>query len=347
MTFVTVKEVIERSLDRPLELVFSYFDPEPIGAASIGQVHRARLVTGEQVAVKVQYPGVAEALESDLKTLGSMMGYGRAVMERKRLDEYMQEIRYILEQEADYIQEAKTLERWAPLLAERGGVRCPKAFIEWSRRDVLVMELVEGEKLDDALARLDDGPQRQALLERWVGTFSWMFHEVHELHADPHPGNFLLRPDGELVLLDFGSTKQFEPSFTDGLLDVLIGCWLDEPEHAPRIYRELGFGADGMPIEEIDPLMLEEYHQLILAPFLVDRPFDFGSWKPAQEVKEFMKANPRFMKLIPPRAALPYFRVLSGIKGLLAKVDGRVNVCRPSVEIARRRGRLKREPVFL
>jgi predicted unusual protein kinase regulating ubiquinone biosynthesis (AarF/ABC1/UbiB family) len=340
MTFVTVRDEIERALDRPLDAVFSYFDPEPLGAASIGQVHKARLCTGEDVAVKIQYPGVADALESDLKSLASVMGYGRAVIERDRLDQYMQEIRAVLEQEADYLLEGETLARWHTILAAREGTTCPQPFLEWTRPNILTMELVRGEKLDDALARLEDGPERQRVLESWVHTFSWMFHEVHELHADPHPGNFLLTPDNGLVLLDFGCTKRFTPEFTDGMLDILIGCWLDEPEHAPRLYRELGFGADGMNIDEIDPLMLEAYHRIILAPFLTDRPFDFSTWRPAQQVKQFMKDNPRFMKLIPPRHALPYFRVLSGIKGLLAKVHGHVNVCRPSIEIARRRGRL-------
>jgi predicted unusual protein kinase regulating ubiquinone biosynthesis (AarF/ABC1/UbiB family) len=344
MTFNTVRAQIEGALDRPLDAVFSYLDPEPLGSASIGQVHKARLRSGEEVAVKVQYPGVAAALESDLRSLSSVMGYGRAVVERERLDEYMSEIRLILEQEADYELEARTLARWSTLLQQRPGLRCPRPFPEWTRKNVLTMELVRGEKLDDALNRLPEGPDRQRLLESWVHTFSWMFHEVHELHADPHPGNFLL-DEGGLVLLDFGCTKQFEPAFTDGMLDVLIGCWLDEPERAPQRYRELGFGAENMNVDEIDPLMLEAYHRIILAPFLTDTAFDFSTWRPAQEVKQFMRDNPKFMKLIPPRHALPYFRVLSGIKGLLAKVGGRVNVCRPSIEIARRRGRLHGEPM--
>lgn len=345
MTFMTVRDQLEAAFDRPLDAVFSYFDPEPLGAASIGQVHRARLTSGEDVAVKIQYPGVADALESDLRSLAAVMGYGRAVVDRQRLDEYMDEIRAILVQEADYMQEADALARWHTLLEQRPGLRCPRPFHQWTRKNILTMELVRGEKLDDALNRLPDGPERQRLLESWVHTFSWMFHEIHELHADPHPGNFLLEPDGGLVLLDFGSTKRFDPAFTDGLLQILIGCWLDEPEHAPRLYVELGFGANGINIADIDPLMLEAYHRIILAPFLTDTAFDFSNWKPAQEVKQFMKDNPKFMKLIPPRHALPYFRVLSGIKGLLAKVGGHVNVCRPSIEIAKRRGMLRGEPM--
>lgn len=344
MPYATVKSQIERALDRPMETVFRYFDPTPLGAASIGQVHRARLVTGEDVAVKVQYPGVAESLESDLKTLKSLLGAGRAVFEREKLEAYFAEIQDVLLQECDYLQEARNLERFQKYLAPKPGLRCPRPYIEFSHPRVLVMELMQGEKLDEALQKVEEGSRRDELMVRWVATFSWMFHELGELHIDPHPGNFLLTEDDELIVLDFGCIRSFEGEFTDGFLDVLDACWQGDHARAIEGYLKLGFGGPGLDASRLDPDTVRAYNEVVLAPFMRDVPFDFGSWSPARDANAFMVRHPSLLLLTPPAQALPYFRVLSGIKGLLARLDARVNVFPMAVETARRRGRLTAEP---
>lgn len=346
MTYVTVRDQIEKALDRPLEAVFSYFDPEPLGAASLGQVHRARLDTGEDVAVKVQYPGVSEAFESDLKTLKGFMIYARAVMDKERVEAYLAEIRKIMEGELDYRLEAENLERFQEIFADREGVRSPKPFMEWSRSTVLVMELMEGEKLDVALSEIEDEERRNQILKRWVALFSWMFHEQFELHADPHPGNFLLTEKDELIVLDFGCVKKYEPAFPDAFLDALDAVWQDDRERAVEAFLELGFGRGSIKREDIDADLLAEYNQIILAPFLREEPFDFGSWSPAKDGKMFMLRHPSFFRLTPPPEAISYMRVLSGIKGLLAKNGAKIEVARMAVETSRRRGRLTGEPVI-
>ncbi len=344
MTWETVTRQIERALDRPVEAVFRSFDPEPLGAASIGQVHRAVLEDGRTVAVKIQYPGVIEALDSDIKTLGSMMTYARAVMDKRRLNAYLEEVRAVILQETDYMAEGRNLDRFADLLASQQGLRCPRPVMEWTRPGILVMEFVEGVKFDDALAEMPDGPRRQLLLDRWVSTFSWMFHELHELHADPHPGNFMLDADDNLVLLDFGCVRSYDPALTDGLLSVLDCCWQKTPARALEIYSRIDFGRDGFDVRSLDVEIVDGYHRILLEPFLVDAPFDFTHWKPAMEGKMFMLHNPSLFKLAPPPGVLTYFRVLSGIKGLLARVGGSVNVCRMAMDTAERRGLLSPNP---
>lgn len=343
MTWETINQQLEKALDRPMEAVFRSFDPEPLGAASIGQVHRAVLEDGREVAVKIQYPGVIEALDSDLKTLKSMMVYARAVANKERVETWANEVRELILQEADYMAEAANLARFAPLLNARQGVRAPHPILEWTRPGVLVMEFIHGRKLDDALAQMPDGPQKQRLLEIWVDTFAWMFHDLHEMHADPHPGNFLLDEDNNLVLLDFGCVKKFNPALTDGMLDVLDACWQRDPARALRHYAELGFGDQSLT-QSIDPEILDRYHQIILEPFLCDASFDFSQWTPATEGNAFMMRHPSLLKLTPPSEALAYFRALSGIKGLLARAGGRINVCSMSMETARRHGRLSPNP---
>lgn len=345
MTYVTVKDQIETALDRPLETVFSYFDPQPIGAASLGQVHRARLDDGSDVAVKVQYPGVVESFDSDLKTLKSLMLYARPVIERDKLDSYLAEIRRIMDDELDYTVEAANLERFQDILAERDDVTSPRPYPEWTRKSVLVMEFMEGRKLDDALQSIKPGPRRREILLRWVSLFSWMFHEKHELHADPHPGNFLLSDDDELILLDFGCVKKFDPSFADGLLDVLDAVWQRDHRRAVEVMLDLGFASSKTEIDDIDPELMAEYNEIILAPFIRNEPFEFADWSPARQGKRFMLRHPSFLRLSPPPQALPYLRVLSGIKGLLAKVDARLEIATMAAETARRRSRLTGEPL--
>lgn len=345
MKYTTVKRQIEEALDRPLEVVFSYFDPEPLGSASLGQVHKARLTDGREVAVKVQYPGVAESFESDLKTLKGFLIYARAVVDKKRLEAYLAEIQRIMEDELDYLKEAANLERFQEILKDRENTRTPAPIMEWSRSTVLVMEFMEGEKLDEALEKMEDGPRRQRILKQWVEIFSWMFHEQFVLHADPHPGNFLLGENDELILLDFGCVKDFEPEFADGFLDILDAYWQDDGERAIEAYLNVGFGAEKHESKDFDVELMAEYSKILLAPFMTDQPFDFGSWEPAREGKAFMLRHPSLFRLVPPPDALAYLRVLSGIKGLLAKMDAKVEVASMAVETARRRGRLTGEPV--
>jgi predicted unusual protein kinase regulating ubiquinone biosynthesis (AarF/ABC1/UbiB family) len=333
MTYMTVKEQIEKNLDRPIGLIFKEFDPEPIGSASIGQVHRAKLDSGEDVAVKIQYPGVADALESDLKTLKSMLTAGRAVIDKERIDRYFVEVRDILMDESDYRLEAANLDRFRDRMADNDFVRIPKPFHEWTSKEVITMEYVEGEKLDHALAEMPDGPEKNELLEKWVGVYVWLFHENHEIHADPHPGNFLLDDQGRLVMLDFGSVKQFEPEFTDGILEVLNAYWDGEDEKALETYHRLGFHKN-----ELEPDVLAAYHDIVLACFARDEPFDFGSWKPAAEGRKYALKHPSLMTFSPPSEAILYFRLLSGVKGMLFKLDATINVHKLAWETSIRRG---------
>lgn len=339
MTWNTVKKQIESAFDLPIEDIFDTFDPDPVGAASIGQVHRAKLRTGEDVAVKIQYPGVADALESDIDTLRSMLALGRSFMERERLDNYFEEIRTSLMNEADYVKEAHNLNRFQDYLKDKPKVRAPKPFMEWTRPTVLVMEYVVGVKLDVALEAMDK-KDRDIWLERWVALYVWMVHELMELHADPHPGNFLIDENDTMVMLDFGSVRSFDSAFPDGILEVLDTVWQDDPDRAFQIYKDIGFGGKDYDPTKLDPGLLDQYHGIVLAPFYRDELFSFATWQPTVESKSFMMRHPSFLVLTPPPDALMYFRVLSGIKGLLSRFDAKINIYEIAVDTARRRGLL-------
>ena len=338
MTYKTVKRQIEDALDQPMESIFSYFNPEPIGSASIGQVHRGTLHTGEDVAVKVQYPGILDSIRADLKNLATLMTFGRAVVDKDKLEAYLEEASRAAIEESDYELEAENLRSAFEDFKDVEGVRIPEPYEEWTRKPVLIMEYVEGVKLDDALAELGPGPKRQALLTRWISIYVWMFHERFELHSDPHPGNFLLTADNDLVVLDFGCVKEIEPELADGVLEILDAVWSDDPARAARLYQKLGFGAESADSSIYDAELIERYHDLILAPFSTEGPFRFGNWRVTMKAKRFFLRNPKMLKLTPPSDLLLYFRVLSGIKGLLMKLDAEMDLKVPAVAVAKRRG---------
>lgn len=340
MTWRQVQGQIERAFDQSVESVFAWFDPEPIGSASIGQVHRARLHSGEDVAVKIQYPGVRDSLDADMRNLRTVMTIGRVVAEGKRLDAWADEIKDAILQESDYTQEAANLATYSEFLNEREGVRVPRPYPEWSRTEVLTMEYIEGTKLDEALMAMPDGPEKVELCERFIATYSWMLHDRYQLHCDPHPGNFLLDENGDLVFLDFGCVKDIDVRFADGILDMLDACWTGDDRRASSLYVELGFGGSDADEALFEPTLLRSYHEIVLAPLITDVDFDFEAWEMRKGVQSFMMRHPVLLKWVPPAEGLMVFRVMGGIKGLMTRVGGRINVHRLAVETARRAGRL-------
>ena len=338
MAFEVVRAQIERQLGAPIGELYGTFEPEPIGAASIGQVHRATLHDGRVVAVKVQYPGIADTLESDLKNLGMVLNMGRVVLARDRLEGFLEEAKTAILDEADYELEARTLQRFRKLFVHRPAIRIPEPMPGLSAREVLTMEYIEGEKLDDALMRIEDPATRDRIVTDFVEAFVYMFHDLHVLHADPHPGNFMLDGDGRIVLLDFGCTKAFEPALCDGILDLLMAFWNDDMVEMEAIFRRMGFGEPGVKYPDHD--VLRAYHRIVLEPLSRDEPFDFAGWSVHARIRAFMRDHLEMLRLPPPPALLLYLRVLAGIKGQMTRMRANVNIRQIAEGCARRHGRL-------
>lgn len=337
MKWSMVVRQIEQAFDRPVSEVYRFFDDKPLAAASIGQVHRAETFDGRIVAVKVQYPDVTETLDSDMKNLASMIQVGRAVAEKERLDAYMKEVREVILAESDYRLEAKNLQKYHDLLKTRDDVRVPQPLADLTRKTVLTMEYIEGEKLDEwLLAQTEEVRDRKAL--DFIELFAWMFHDLQALHADPHPGNFLIDPDGRFVLLDWGAAREFTPMFTDGFLELLIAMWDEKYEKLPSIYEDLGFGSEERGVT-VKPEVLRGWLELVAAPFFTDH-FDWGTWFPHAEVRKYLLSHMEMMKLTPPAQGIFYFRVAGGCWGFLQRMGVKGNFQHFALETAKRRGLL-------
>jgi ubiquinone biosynthesis protein len=233
-----IEEAVVRELGSPIADVFSEFDAEPLAAASIAQVHRARLTDGSEVAVKIQYPGVAALMEADLDALGSIFTALARLEPDIQLKPIADYLRWTLPLELDFHREAGALEKLRNALSDRDDVVVPKIVSRLTTQRLLVMELMEGVKVTDREVLDSAGIEPRKVAELLNDAFADQLFKRGVLHADPHPGNLLVQPgpDGpRLVLLDHGLTLALDPRFVatlekmvsamrDGDLDALTGA---------------------------------------------------------------------------------------------------------------------------
>jgi ubiquinone biosynthesis protein len=217
VAFEHVRAAIERELERPLERLFAELDEQPLAAASIGQVHRALTHGDEVVAVKVQRPEIETLVAADLDLLELFLEAMRASLPEMDYETIVQEIRGSVRGELDYAEEAYVMQRMADFFASFEGVRVPRPFLELCSPSVLTATFMEGRKitvvLDELRARADEGDARaqaelSLLLGRLLEVYLRQILQLGLFQADPHPGNFLVTNEGELVLLDFGCSKE-------------------------------------------------------------------------------------------------------------------------------------------
>jgi len=322
MGFDVVKGVVEEALGASLDAVFSAFSVEPIGAASIGQVHRATTVDGREVAVKVQYPGIGDTIDSDMKNLGALLTLARAKLPKDRVEAYLDEVTSVIRRESDYLFEADTLERFQTVFADVEGVRTPLPLPELCRKNVLVMEFVDGARLHTFLSTADEAT-RARLAERIIRAYITMIHEHGVLHADPHPGNFLVDANENVVFLDVGCVRDYPRAFTDGLLTIIEALWRGDLEGLLATMDAMGFARAG-----IDEEVIWEWLEIVLAPLLVDKVVDFGAWRIHDAAFKFVKEHPEIIGLAPPREAIFYLRVLAGLRGLIGESGATLNAHR-------------------
>ncbi len=212
-----IEETVARELDRPVAEVFEAFDEEPVAAASIAQVHRARLRDGREVAVKVQYPGIAELIEADLDALESIFDAIARLEPQIRLKPIADYLRWTLPLELDFELEARAIENLRRALKYRDEIVVPAIVGELGTGRLLVMEYVEGIRITDTEALAAADMDTRAVAELLNDAYADQLFRRGIFHADPHPGNLLVQPGPRLVLLDHGLTVALEPSFVASL----------------------------------------------------------------------------------------------------------------------------------
>jgi predicted unusual protein kinase regulating ubiquinone biosynthesis (AarF/ABC1/UbiB family) len=222
--WTVMEQAVAREIGSPISEAFEEFDPEPIASASIAQVHRARLADGRQVAVKVQYPGIASLIEADLAALEGIFEAISRLESSVNLQPILDYLRWTLPMELDFQREARSIANLKEAIGHRDDVLIPEVVEGLNTERLLVMELVEGVKITDRDGLLNAGLDPSRVAELLIDVYAEQLFRRGVFHADPHPGNLLVQPgpDGPvLVLLDHGLTVTVQPELIAAMKEAI------------------------------------------------------------------------------------------------------------------------------
>ncbi len=237
--FSRVRRVIEQDLGARVRELFADIEEEPFAVASLGQVHRARTSDGEHVAVKVQQPGAAEAVETDLRNLGLVGPIIKRLAPGLDAGALLAELRERISDELDYEIEAQNQRRLERRFRGHPHVRLPRVYTELSTRRVLVTEYIEGLRSDE-IKRLGDA-ERDRIGEIAFRFFFGLVWRDGVVAGDPHPDNCILCSDGRLCLLDFGLLRDLEAEYLEGERDIMRALADDDPQRVHDGLSSLGY----------------------------------------------------------------------------------------------------------
>ncbi len=245
-------QMIESEFKMPLAKVFADFDTVPVAAASIAQVHNAVLNTGEKVIVKVQRPDIRETIETDIAILGAlarlMLKY---IPESKYFDPQgiVNEFSKTIKRELDFIMEAKNAQRFRKNFEGHPDIYIPAVYPDFLSARVIVMERIEGAKIDDIKAIDDLGIDRPGLAKKGVDAYFKMIFEDGFFHADPHPGNIFVLKDGKIGLMDFGIVGWLAPEMIDNIARAFLAVINKDFDRLIDIYINLGLVQDEVDLD--------------------------------------------------------------------------------------------------
>jgi predicted unusual protein kinase regulating ubiquinone biosynthesis (AarF/ABC1/UbiB family) len=304
---------------------FQDFQQQAAAAASLGQVHQAHHLDGRLLACKLQYPDMSSAVEADLRQLQLIFGiyerYDRAISTK----EIQQEIADRLREELDYELEAKHMALYRRMLAKEAGVHLPEPLPELSSKRLLTMTWIEGEPLMRFLDKKPDVELRNRVAYNMFRAWYVPFYEYGVIHGDPHLGNYTVRADGSVNLLDFGCIRFFDGNFVKGVIDLYYALLNDDRDLAVSAYE--GWGFKGLNKEVID--VLNRWAHFIYGPLLEDKPrriheHDSGIY--GREVAESVHAELRRLgPVTPPREFVFMDRAAIGLGSVFMHLKAEIN----------------------
>src|SRR6201996_3833158 len=246
---------------------FAAFGREAAAAASLGQVHRATLPDGREVACKLQYPDMPSTVEADLRQLKLAMAVYHRMDNAIQQDEVYKEMRERLREELDYLREAAQMRLYGLMLKDQPGVHVPVPLPEFSTHRLLTMTWLDGRPLMQRLAEDPPQQERNAIAEALFRAWYVPFYRYGVIHGDPHLGNYQVRPDGSVNLLDYGAIRVFGAQFVSGVIELFEAVRDNDSDKAHRAYETWGF--TDLSDEKMDVLNL--WARFLYEPLTQDR----------------------------------------------------------------------------
>ena len=335
MHFSLLREQLRRDLRAEPEEAFGSFETRAFAAASLGQVHRATLRTGEPVAVKVQYPGIARALKADFDNARALFRLMPFLRERETLAATLENITTTLLEETDYRREAAMADEVRGLLAGLDDVVVPRVHRSVSGDRTLTTDLLEGDHLAAFLAKDPTQEERDRRGAQMLRVAARLYYSGRLLLGDPNPGNFLFLPDGRLGVIDFGCYRRFDEADWEAVL-LVIRSFRSGWKDFDRVMQVCALLTDEELKDEERMRFHRELCDWTVEPVRDDRPFDFGN-------PEFLERGFRYVRIGTEKRWLrqrPVFlwqsRSFFGLRASLFRMRARVNEKRiDDEEIAR------------
>ncbi|MGI9018926.1 MAG: ABC1 kinase family protein [Euzebya sp.] len=267
-----IEGVISEQYGTPVAEVFAEWDRKPLASASIGQVHRAVLPDGSDVVVKVQYPGIAEAIESDLDNAELLAPMIKVLSPNLKVKPLMAELRDRMSDELDYQREAQYQQAFFLRYDGHPFIRIPQVHMDWCRPRVLVSEFIDGLPFEEMVVTSTED-ERQRYAEAIYRFCFGSLHRFRLFNGDPHPGNYLFPGDGTVVFLDFGAVKTFSTETRALIRRQLDPLWNDDADELLQVFQEAGFLPGATP----DPERLLEWFKHFNQPILDYGEFTYTS----------------------------------------------------------------------
>jgi predicted unusual protein kinase regulating ubiquinone biosynthesis (AarF/ABC1/UbiB family) len=334
MPFDIVRQRLSDELRRPIESVFETIDERPLAAASIGQVHRARLRGGVEVAVKIQYPGIDKAMSADLKNAKVMSLFKQALFVKTDIKAIMAELEERLLDECNYLKEAEYQRAFRRRFEGHPAIVVPKVFEEVSTERVLVTELESGKTFYEWLKTNPSPEERRRVTRVFYRFYLGSFYLDGLFNCDPHPGNYLFRDDGKIVFLDYGCSRRFSEERRQIWIEMAKAVRKDEERSLHEIGVGVGFLA---PDTKYDYAAFRELMRYLYEPYIEDLDYEFARHKPQKTFRSMFVDNPNLFRLNMPADAVFLNRITFGLVSLLTEIGAPLNCYRLADEYFARR----------
>jgi len=323
-----IDQVLIKELGDTPERIFAQWSRQPLAAASIGQVHRARLRDGTAVVVKVQYPGITHTLATDLANTAIFDRLGSVMFRNQDKGTLMAELRERLLEECDYENEAKNLKFFKKAFADVPWVKIPDVFDDYSTKRILTMEYIEGRRHREFLASATQ-EEKNLAGERMFGMVFQSLFKHHVFNCDPHPGNFLFLKD-QVAFLDFGCVKRYDPNFIKIWKAYARSVLLRDRKEADKNIVQLGFAPrpEKFDFDYQDRMMISLYE-----PWMTEGKYKFtrslaqGTWN------TMMLDNPNRYYTNVPRDWIFASRLQWGLYSVLAEMGAEFDARKIALEL--------------